>query len=279
MSNMVYQQQVLPSISVVCPVFNSRMYIKRTLDALFSQELPPSEIIVIDDGSSDGTPEFLRSYVQGLEPNLRFVLLCNKHLGPGAARNAGVLHACSDWIAFLDSDDIWLPNKLARVAQCIQEVPKANFICHHEEFLRSDGARQILAYSRGYRSKLPLPPQLYQKNLFSTSAVTCRRDVLLQYGLFDERLMSAQDYELWLRLSPSISVQFVKEVLGQYVERQGNITSGRVWGRLRNELSIAWRHKDLVTRQEVVRRILIIFVTYGKQCIKKTFLFFNTTVR
>ncbi|MBU0587306.1 MAG: glycosyltransferase family 2 protein [Gammaproteobacteria bacterium] len=269
MNEMTGQKDASPRISVVCPVYNSRSYVQNTVDALFAQSHLPSEFIVVDDGSSDGTPEFLQAYVANLGVRVEFILLRNEHRGPGAARNAGISCARGDWIAFLDSDDIWLPDKLFSVAQCLHQYPEVNFVCHHEELIRSDRTHRVLAYAQGYHPELPLSAQLYRMNLFSTSAVVCRRDLLLERGLFDEALMSAQDYELWLRLSPYIRVKFVEKVLGQYVERPGNITSGSVSRRLWNELRIAWRHRRLSAWHGVLERILRIFISYGKQYLCK----------
>lgn len=271
MNDEIVLDDALPRISVICPVFNSITYVKKTVDSLFAQTLLPCELIIVDDGSTDGTPEFLQAYVASLRTRVEFVLLINAHRGPGAARNSGVAHARGDWVAFLDSDDIWLPEKLATMTRYLRQFPEVNFFCHHEEFVRDDDTSSVLAYAQGYQKELPLPVQLYQMNLFSTSAVLCRRQLLKKYGLFDESLMSAQDYELWLRLSPHIHVKFVEEVLGRYIERPGNITSGRVSSRLLNELRIAWRHRVLSSNIGILLRLLRIFFSYGKQYARKWF--------
>jgi hypothetical protein len=163
-----------------------------------------------------------------------------------------------------------MPQKLERVAHAIAKAPDANFVCHHEEMVRLDGQRVALDYASHHDASRPLPPQLYQRNLFSTSAVACRRAVLFEHGLFDESLMSAQDYELWLRLSPHLQAVFVQESLGLYVERLGNITSGSWRMRMRNELRIAWRHRSLVQVGDLAVRLLRIVASHHKQALAKS---------
>lgn len=269
MSDQEVQSHDVPlRISVVCPVYNSRAYVQRTIDALYGQSILPDELIVIDDGSSDGTPEFLQAYVDSLHKPVKFMLLKMEHRGPGAARNAGIANATGNWIAFLDSDDIWFPEKISSLINCLKQNPNVNFVCHHEEYVRMDGSRSVLSYASRYSSKRPLTEQLYQVNLFSTSAVACRRELLMEHGKFDATLMSAQDYELWLRLSPHIRLLFIESVLGQYVERPGNITSGRVGRRMLNELRIAWQHRQFTTWRGLPVRILRILMSYTKQYLR-----------
>lgn len=260
---------VLPRFSIVCPVFNSKGWVQKTLDTVLDQTFRPFELIVVDDGSSDDTPALIAQYLQLQNPIFPWTILRGEHRGPGAARNSGIRAAQGDWIAFLDSDDLWAPNKLERVAQAIAMTPDANFFCHHEELAKLDGQRVALDYASYYNSNRPLPVQLYQRNLFSTSAIACRRIILLEYGLFDESLMSAQDYELWLRLSSRLRVVFVQERLGLYIERQGNITNGSWLRRMRNELRIAWRHRKLVPATALAIRLLRIVASYHKQALAR----------
>lgn len=268
MSNALYPVVLAEaSFSIVCPVYNSRAWVQRTLESVLALEVQPLELLIIDDGSSDGTPEFIGSFLKSRTPRFTFSILRHEHRGPGAARNVGIRAACGEWIAFLDSDDIWFPQKLAKVQKTISRYPDANFICHHEEMLNRDGSRELLAYAQHYNDSRPLPAQLYQRNLFSTSAVTCKRELLLAHGLFDETLMSAQDYELWLRLSPQLRVRFIAETLGQYVERQGNITTGNWRRRMKNELTIAGRHRQLVSPAAWALRLLRVVGSYYKRAL------------
>lgn len=230
-------------VTVVVPAYCAEPYLRATLDNVAAQTLPPVELIVVDDGSPDGTRAVVERFARE-HPHLPVRLLAEPHRGPGATRNAGVRAAKTPWIAFLDSDDLWRPEKLARVWQAVLAHPAANFFCHNEITRQVDGTEQPADYGAGYDAGRSLPAQLYRRNYFSTSAVVCRRESVLQCGGFDETLSSAQDYELWLRMSPELRPVFVRESLGVYVMRPGNISTSRAWRRLLNMWRVRYRHRS-----------------------------------
>lgn len=234
------------SFSVVCPAYNSSGFITATLQAVINQTRLPDELFIIDDGSSDDTVSVARTFLKKYSP-VPFTILEQHHLGPGAARNAGIRASKSQWIAFLDSDDIWYPKKLAYIEALTDQEKGSNFFCHNERLKNLDGSVTEVDYSKNYIPEQPLPEQLYRKNFFSTSAVVCSRSLLLQWNGFDETLSSAQDYELWLRMSPDVHPFFVHEILGDYVMRKGNISSSRFWRRVWNMIRIKIRHRNKVS--------------------------------
>ncbi|MBX7136613.1 MAG: glycosyltransferase family 2 protein [Oligoflexia bacterium] len=250
-----------PSISVVCPIYNSAAYIESTLRSVLTQTLTPLELIVSDDGSHDRSCEIVEALF--CSSKIQTTLLRNQHHGPGAARNAGIRAASGTWIAFLDSDDRWKPNKLEVVEQAIASQPDKNFFCHNETHIGLDGTQRTLDYALHFLPGATLPAQLYRRCLFSTSAVVCRKDLLLAHGMFDENLMSSQDYELWLRLSPHLQVHFIPEVLGYYQDRAGNITSGNFHRRMMNLLRVHIRHLDKASPAIALEAILRWLFNYG----------------
>ena len=252
-------------ISVVCPTFNSAQFIERTLDTVVRQTRLPDEVIISDDGSRDDTIAVVEHFVVERGTGISWHILRNDHRGPGAARNAGIREATGEWIAFLDSDDLWEVKKIERIAEAIMALQEVNFFCHDELLIGKDGETKALAYGRRYRAEISLPHQIYFSNMFSTSAVVCRRDLLTDKGCFDETLMSAQDYELWLRLSPFIRPAFVHEILGRYVERPGNITSSGLRRRLKNEVRISLMHRHKVSVPWIAVRLGRIFLSYARQ--------------
>lgn len=252
-------------ISVVCPTYNSAQFIESTLETVVRQTRLPDEVVISDDGSRDDTLAVVERFAAARGAGIVWRILRNEHRGPGATRNAGIHAANGEWIAFLDSDDLWETNKIACILQAIDKQPGANFFCHDELLVGKDGTKSTLEYGRRYREEHPLPPQLYYSNMFSTSAVVCRRDLLIGHGCFDETLMSAQDYELWLRLSPVMRPVFVHEVLGKYVERAGNITSSGMKRRLKNEVRIALMHRAKVTPPWVAVRLGRVVLSYARQ--------------
>ena len=252
-------------ISVVCPTFNSAQFIEKTLTTVVSQTRLPDEVVISDDGSIDDTLAVVNRFVEKRGAGISWQILHNKHRGPGATRNAGISKANNEWIAFLDSDDLWEEKKIERVVESITLTPDANFFCHDELLVAADGVTSKLEYGRRYCSERSLPQQIYYSNMFSTSAVVCRRDLLIGQGGFDETLMSAQDYELWLRLSPFMRPIFVHDILGRYVERAGNITSSGLKRRMKNEMRIALMHREKVSTHWVAVRLGRIMLSYARQ--------------
>lgn len=224
-------------------------------------------IIFSDDGSSDDTVAKIKNYIDRFEGAVSCQVIEGSHRGPGAARNQAIQAASTDWVAFLDSDDLWTPEKLKEVEAAIRSQPDANFFCHDETKIHRDGRRSSLIYGQRYRENYPLPQQLYIANMFSTSAVVCRKEIIMWCNGFDETLMSAQDYDLWLRMSPYLRPFFIRKSLGTYIERPGNITSGSVRSRLKNEILIAWKYHAMVPLLYFFIRICRILASYSRQLV------------
>ena len=251
-----------PTISVVCPTYNSSLFALRTMETVVAQTHPPLEIIVSDDGSTDDTLGIVGDFLAE-HSHLRSQVIKNAHRGPGAARNAGIQQARGEWIAFIDSDDLWDPRKLELVAAAIRAHPEANLVCHSEDSIRRDGTRQLLDYGSRFDPRRSVIAQQYCNNLFSPSAVTCSRNLLHEAGLFDESLPTWQDYELWLRMSPLTRPLFLRQVLGYYCERDGSITAGSLWRQWKSAIRIAVRHKDKVTTSMYLYRLLRLTGSFG----------------
>lgn len=230
-------------ISIVVPTYNSEEYILETLECISSQSYKNWELIISDDGSADNTVGIINSFCD-THPEIRVKFLQNAHGGPGMARNQGVLATTSDWIAFLDSDDRWTPNKLETVVHYISEFPACNLFCHSEMYTRLDGSKTMLEYFRNYDDKKPLREQVYNKSLFSTSAIVCRKELIVRAGFFDEGLKASQDYDLWYKMVPWMKPFFIRDQLGFYIERTNNITS-RKWSRILPVLRVFYRHRKL----------------------------------
>lgn len=231
------------SISVVCPTWRSASFIQHTLQSLLELDPYPDEIIFSDDGSDDETIKIIEDWIEHFsEKGVDVQILKNGHLGPGAARNAGIAAARSEWIAFLDSDDFWVSNKIGRIQEIIKTHPNINLVEHWEKIEKRNGEKQILENGSSIDTSRGLQKELYRLCHFSTSATTVRKDLLDKVGGFDRTLPSAQDYELWLRISPWLKPVIVEEVLGCYMEREGNITSRPYYKRYMPMVRILIRH-------------------------------------
>lgn len=215
-------------ISVIIPTYNSSAYVERTLDSVLNQRELPDEIVIVDDGSTDNTIKVLEEYGEkhrDVFSNIRVFQQANR--GAGAARNRAVKEAHGEWVAFLDSDDIWMPEKLMAVKTAIRDYPDAAIIAHDEYAVDEKDleSRQLCKLHESYDDSQDLFIQLYKGNLFSTSCMVIKKEVIEKADGFDERLRSAQDYDLWIRCSLNGKLHYIPEPYEIYVTREGNITS------------------------------------------------------
>ncbi len=209
-----------PNISVIIPTYNRAHTLPRALESVLAQTLPPVEIIVINDGSTDDTKNVLANY-----PGLIFV--DKKNVGVSAARNRGIEKAQGKWIAFLDSDDEWLPNKLEKQWTAICDNDK--LICHTDEIWIRNGKRV-----NPMKKHQKFGGFIYEKCLplcvISPSSVMIHKSVFDDIGVFDESLEVCEDYDLWLRICSKYPVLFLDELL--IVKYGGHVDqlSGKHWG-------------------------------------------------
>ena len=193
-------------VSVIIPVLNRSELLKRALDSVFSQSLPPRQVIVVDDGSTDDTIELLRSNYSSTVS-----VISQENAGVSRARNVGISASSHEWIAFLDSDDEWHSRKLEKQVDFLTQNPEYQ-ICHSDEIWIRKGIRvnpkRYHAKSGGWIFSKCLP-----LCAISPSAVIVNRTVFSDVGLFDEELPVCEDYDMWLRVTSKYPVGFVDEHL------------------------------------------------------------------
>lgn len=189
------------SISVVVPTYNRSATLARALLSIVRQTHLPDEIIVVDDGSVDDTRQLLTSRF----PQVRYLFQPNR--GVSSARNLGIKAARGEWIALLDSDDEWLPEKLSSQLDTLASLPHLR-LCHTEEIWIRNGRRvnQMKQHAKcgGYIFHRCLP-----RCVISPSSALLHRSLFDRVGLFDESLPACEDYDLWLRICASHPVAYV----------------------------------------------------------------------
>lgn len=200
-----------PKVSVVIPVYNCERYIGDAIRSVQAQTYPASEIIVVDDGSSDGTSAAVQA-CSGVK------YLRQQNRGEPAARNLGIQHAAGDLIAFLDGDDLWTPDKLALQLPCLQAHPAWAMI--YSDMATFDD-RGVIDGSVKQRFQITFPQgnifrQLFQETLFGSGSVVVHKEVFHKIGMFDESLLVGSDYEMWLRIARHFEVGYIDKPLLLY---------------------------------------------------------------
>lgn len=195
-------------VSVVIPAFNSEKYIAECIDSVLLQTYQNFEIIIIDDGSTDNTVDIVSGYKNDL-----IKLFHQKNSGSAAARNHGVKQAAGIWIAFIDADDIWLPDKLQKqLEHCSnQDWSHSDLFFHGDTYPRHTKATKLTSKHSGFILK-----NLLVENSIGTSSVVIKKDVFQKLGGFNTDLRALQDWDLWLRVATKHQICYVDEPLVYY---------------------------------------------------------------
>jgi glycosyltransferase involved in cell wall biosynthesis len=211
----------MSSVSVIIPTYQKGPYISQAIESVLSQTYTDFSIIVIDDGSTDNTSEVLTKY----KDKISIIRQVNK--GPAAARNQGIKASNSEFIAFLDADDIWLPYKLERQVNMFLEDP-AIALVYSDTLIFSNE----VDYRKTYFDIFPpasgnVYQELFVSDFIPTLTAIIRRSCLNVTGFFDESVFGPEDYDLWLRISRLYPISFVPEPLARYRIIEGQITSNK----------------------------------------------------
>jgi glycosyltransferase involved in cell wall biosynthesis len=200
---------VMANVSVVIATHNRAAQVAEAIESVLAQSVKVREIVVVDDGSTDDTPQQLSRY------GSRIRTIYQTGRGASAARNHGIRESRGNWIAFLDDDDVWLPQKIERQMRLTEENPDLGLVyCSDhavDEQLRILYTRDALAANRG-----DVFEQLLVRNFIFTSCVVARRDVIEQAGFMDASLKFGEDWDLWLRIAARHPVDFIPEPLVLY---------------------------------------------------------------
>jgi glycosyltransferase involved in cell wall biosynthesis len=257
-------------LTIIIPTYNRLPFLKSAINSVFCQTYRRFQLIIADDGSTDGTGDNVQS-LNNSDENLRYLRL--PHCGmPGKVRNAGARLATGDFLAFLDSDDLWKPEKLARQIAFFEEHPDM-MICHTREIWQR-GEKIVSQAGQKHRRSGYIFADALKKCIIGPSTVMMRRELFEEFGGFREDLEIAEDYELWLRITAKYPVGYIDEPLvikrgghaDQLSEKYGQIEIFRIKALLVNlEAGIfAGEQRELAAR-ELVRKCRI----YAQGCEKR----------
>ncbi|CAG37309.1 glycosyltransferase family 2 protein [Desulfotalea psychrophila] len=184
-------------ISVVIPTYNRDQYLVRAIDSVLRQSLRVAEIVIVDDGSTDGSEALIRQKKAEQGVPIRYIY--QKNQGPAAARNNGLQHASSDYIAYLDSDDHWHKKKIEKQYGALCAQPEMRISHTYEKWLRrGEHLNQKKKHIPGHGDIFAHCLQLCAVGM---STVMLHRSIFSEVGLFDEGMRCCEDYDFWLRVS------------------------------------------------------------------------------
>lgn len=248
-------------ISVIIPTYNSDKYICEAIESVLSQSYLNYEIIVVDDGSYDDT----KSIIRDRYPLVRYYFTDNK--GVSSARNYGISMARGEYIAFLDSDDRWLPTKLEKQRSSFQKNPKLGMVFTENSFFNNVGVIQERMNKRKRLMSGDIVRNIFLNSYVATPTVMVRKSIFDKVGWFEEGLLIAEDDNMWMRIGMEYCVELIDEPLVQC-----RITEGSLSRKSHNIFSGIREHIGVIKKKypSMYRRL-------GKSAIRKKYsaLFFS----
>lgn len=294
----------MPHVTVVIPVFNCKPYIVTAVESVLGQYHQDLDIIVVDDGSTDGTSQVLERYRDRLQ------LLRQANAGAAAARNHGLRAAKGELVAFLDADDWWDPSRLSAQLSALQAFPGGGLVFSDFSVADAD-AKRIL--ERGIRWKYGVVRDahnavwadifsesrrvswgdregrerhatayqghverwLFRGNMVNTCSVLLRREVIEQVGWFDQELETEEDYDYWLRVAQHQPLVYVDEPLLTFRRRPGQLTQADGIERVvRNVVTVVERASQRLASQldarDIAKRLARIHLDLGVICLRQS---------
>ncbi|WP_134704986.1 glycosyltransferase [Ammoniphilus sp. YIM 78166] len=208
----------MEKVSVIIPVYNHEKFIAETIDSVLDQSHRNTEIIVVNDGSTDGTKEVLHGYKD------KILMIEQANAGPSAARNHGLRKATGKFICFLDSDDKFYPSKLERQLQVFRRVQKVGLVHAGATVTKTNNQFWYRYIPRPFHSHKQQIVELLRSNHIVCSTVMVRRELFSRVGYFNESYPRHQDYDMWLRLLAHCPFGSVPEALILYRWHEQNIS-------------------------------------------------------
>lgn len=251
----------MPLISVVITCYNIRNYVSDAIRSVQAQSYNKLEILVVDDGSTDGTGEVVASFEA-----VRY--LRQENGGPSSARNTGIANSKGNVIAFLDGDDIWESDKLMRQVDALVLSPAAGMV--FSDFSTFDTS-SVIAASKNKSLFKHLEPIQYKylvsrNNFIYPSTVIVRKECFERCGVFDETLCGPEDWEMWLRIARYFAVVGVNAPLAWIRQHPTNISSN-VSAMLDNERRAIHKQLPYLGRWEYLKRVARLYLLNADRCI------------
>ena len=202
-----------PLVSIITPAFNARATIGYTIESVLSQTFSDFEMIIVDDGSTDNTAQLINNI-----KDERIVYIFQSNKDRAEARNHGIGIARGDYIAFLDSDDLWMQDKLEKQVPLLDENPEIGLVYSDLYYFAHQTGEDLLQYSKKVKlHKGTVPVRLIiERNFIQSPTPIIRREVFEEVGLFDTCLIPVEDWDMWIRIVAKFPIDFIDEPLARY---------------------------------------------------------------
>ncbi len=222
MDNLAFKDSM---VDVIIPAYNAESYIKECLDSVLNQIYSNIHVIVVDDGSVDNTQNILKNEYEN-----RIVLMTQNQSGPSCARNAGILAGEGEFVAFMDSDDLWSPDFLKRTIEFMQRNNHLGYVFTENDlfteegiitphWIKDDGRVGLIPVREKAGDEILFARRIWSDlaigSFIPTSGILIRRSALNKVGLFDENLTNAEDRDLFIRLAKEFDVGYIETCLSR----------------------------------------------------------------
>jgi glycosyltransferase involved in cell wall biosynthesis len=248
-------------VSVVIPAFNVSKFIEESVQSVLGQTYRPIEIIVVDDGSTDGTSSVLEKYSDTIK------VVIQENAGAGAARNRGILEATGEYVAFLDGDDVWFSAKLEKQIEVFKRNKDVCLVSGKADCMDASGAAMDEdlnfrgdVYNRAMNFYEDL---LFKGNPIWTSSVVVKKAALHTAGLFDESKKRSQDYDMWIRLAENNHFYILSEKLGQYRWLRSSLTHRDIGSEYEAQLEILKKHSWRFQSDQYRKRLADVYFNWA----------------
>lgn len=242
-------------VSVVIPCFNRARLIESALNSVKRQDYRPMEVVIVDDGSTDDSANVVEKWAKlNGEQEFSVILLRQNNQGANVARNRGIEHASGEFVAFLDSDDLWLPEKISKQMEVFGQKPEVGGVYCGLRQVDLETGEKSRYMPRRYCSGNILRSLLVQDVTEPTSCWMVRKACFENAGLFDVSLPARQDWDMWIRLSAHYSIGCVPEALVE----MGNHAGERVRSDARREILA---HQVIFAKYGVIRKQFPVWVS------------------
>ncbi len=255
---------IAQTVSVVIPCYNRADYIAETVESVLNQTYQNIELIIVDDGCTDNSREILEQYKDHITI-LEHPGRVNK--GQSAAINLGLSHATGNYIAILDSDDLFKPEKIAAQVRYLEDNPNVGTVYANGMNITAEGKPTYMLYPEGDKAIIGPEPVLEHCAFNLPSNALVRKSVFVHAGFFDETLRTAQDHDMAIRIAEVAPVGYINQCLWSYRRHGNSISKTRTMERWQNGFKIleAARQRYPYSQTTIKRRLAVLHFRLG-QC-------------